>query len=111
LAQAVTILEPWDFSVLDVENLRSHYARTLELWLDGFEQSWEKVVQLLGIETARAWRLYLAGSIAAFRAGNLQLFQLVFAGAKCRKIPWTRAHLYSEQQVEQKDREWIRAIS
>jgi hypothetical protein len=36
---------------------------------------------------------------------------LVFAGAKCRTIPWTRARLYSEQQVEQKDPEWIRAMS
>jgi cyclopropane-fatty-acyl-phospholipid synthase len=111
LAQALAILEPWDFSVLDVENLRNHYARTLGLWLDRFEHSWENVVELLGTETARAWRLYLAGSIAAFRTGNLQLFQLVFAGAKCQKIPWTRAHLYSEQQVEEKDPEWIRAMS
>lgn len=111
LAQAVAILEPWDFSVLDVENLRNHYARTLELWLDRFERSWENVVKLLGTETARAWRLYLAGSIAAFHVGNLQLFQMVFAGAKCRRIPWTRARLYSEKQVEAKDPEWIRVMS
>jgi cyclopropane-fatty-acyl-phospholipid synthase len=111
LAQAVAIFEPWDFSVLDVENLRNHYARTLELWLDRFESSWESVVKLLGTEAARAWRLYLAGSIAAFRVGNLQLFQVVFAGAKCQGIPWTRAHLYSEKQVEEKDPEWIRAMS
>jgi cyclopropane-fatty-acyl-phospholipid synthase len=111
LTQAVAILEPWDFSVLDVENLRSHYARTLELWLDRFERSWDNVVKLLGTEAARAWRLYLAGSIAAFRVGNLQLFQVAFAGAKCQKIPWTRAHLYSEKQVEEKDPEWIRAMS
>jgi len=31
LAQMMTILEPYDFSVLDVENLRLHYAKTLEL--------------------------------------------------------------------------------
>jgi cyclopropane-fatty-acyl-phospholipid synthase len=111
LAQAMTILEPWDFSVLDVENLRNHYARTLELWLDRFERSWENVVKLLGTETSRAWRLYLAGSIAAFRVGNLQLFQVVFSGAKCQKIPWTRARLYSERPVEEKDPEWIRAMS
>jgi len=37
----------------------------------------------------RAWRLYLAGLIAAFRSGSLQLWQLVFAG-KRSAIPWTR---------------------
>jgi cyclopropane-fatty-acyl-phospholipid synthase len=81
------------------------------LWLNRFERSWDNVVKLLGTETARAWRLYLAGSIAAFRVGNLQLFQVVFVGATCQKIPWTRAHLYSEKQMEEKDPEWIRAMS
>ncbi len=111
LAQAMAVFEPFNFSVLDVENLRNHYTRTLELWLDRFERSWHDVVKLLGTETARAWRLYLAGSIAAFSVGNLQLFQVVFAGAKCQKIPWIRAHLYSERPVEEKDPEWIRATS
>lgn len=111
LGQAMAVLEPCNFSVLDVENLRNHYARTLELWFDRFERSWDKVVKLLGTETARAWRLYLAGSISAFHVGNLQLFQVVFAGAKCQKIPWTRAHLYSERPVEEKDPEWMRAMS
>ena len=46
----------------------------------------------------RAWRLYLAGSIAAFRSGTLQLFQITFAGAKNQQIPWTRASLYSSAQ-------------
>jgi cyclopropane-fatty-acyl-phospholipid synthase len=110
LAQSLGVLEPWKFSVLDVENLRMHYARTLEFWLDRFENAWDSVVEMFGTEFARAWRLYLAGSIAAFRVGNLQLFQIVFAGAKCRQIPWTRAHLYTDERADEKDL-WIRAIS
>jgi cyclopropane-fatty-acyl-phospholipid synthase len=42
----------------------------------------------------RMWRLYLAGSMAAFSTGTLQLFQVVFATADNNDIPWTRAHLY-----------------
>ncbi len=110
LAQSLAVLEPWNFSVLDVENLRMHYARTLEFWLDRFENAWNSVVKMFGVEFARAWRLYLAGSIAAFRVGNLQLFQIVFAGAKCRQIPWTRAHLYTDEGADEKNL-WIRAIS
>jgi len=42
----------------------------------------------------RAWRLYLAGSVAAFSMGSLQLFQVSFARRSNNDIPWTRAHLY-----------------
>jgi cyclopropane-fatty-acyl-phospholipid synthase len=38
----------------------------------------------------RAWRLYLAGSLAAFRSGSLQLFQVLFARHGSNEIPWTR---------------------
>jgi cyclopropane-fatty-acyl-phospholipid synthase len=109
LAQSLEALESWNYSVLDVENLRLHYARTLEFWLERFERAWDSVVKMYDLEFARAWRLYLAGSLAAFRVGNLQLFQIVFAGANCRQVPWTRAHLYTDERDE-KDL-WIRAIS
>ena len=110
LAESQQVLEPHNFSVLDVENLRLHYARTLEFWLERFERAWDTVVKMYGVEFARAWRLYLAGSIASFRVGNLQLFQVVFAGSKCRQIPWTRAHLYSDEGGDEK-KLWMRAIS
>jgi cyclopropane-fatty-acyl-phospholipid synthase len=42
------------------------------------------------------WRLYLAGSIAAFNIGSLQLFQVVFAPQGNNDVPWTRAHLYRD---------------
>ena len=42
----------------------------------------------------RAWRLYLAGSIAAFKIGSLQLFQVLFARPRQNQLPWSRAHLY-----------------
>ena len=109
LAQSLEVLGPGNFSVRDVENLRLHYARTLELWLERFERAWDGVVKMYDLEFARAWRLYLAGSMAAFRVGNLQLFQIVFAGANCRQVPWTRAHLYTEARDE--NDLWIRAIS
>jgi len=110
LAESQRVLEPHNFSVLDVENLRMHYARTLEFWLERYERAWDTVVKMYGVEFARAWRLYLAGSIASFRVGNLQLFQIVFAGSKCQQIPWTRAHVYSGESESEK-KLWMRAIS
>lgn len=94
LAQITQILEPRDFAVLDVENLRLHYALTLRHWCERFERAAEPIRQRLGERFVRMWRLYLCGSRAAFQCGSLHLFQVVFARSTNNAIPWTRAYLY-----------------
>lgn len=94
LAQMMQIFEPFDFSVLDVENLRLHYAKTLEHWLQRYEENAERVTEMFDPAFVRAWRLYLAGSLTAFKMGGMQLFQVSFARAGHNQIPWTRQHLY-----------------
>ncbi len=89
------ILEGSGFSILDVENLRLHYAATLARWRRRFEQAEPEVRARHGEEFARAWRLYLAGSEAAFRSGWLELFQVTFARVGSNDVPWTRAELYA----------------
>ena len=84
----------WRFSVLDVENLRLHYAQTLRHWLERFEAAEDRVAEMFDAAFVRMWRLYLAGSMAAFLSGELQLFQFVFARPRLNDIPWTRAELY-----------------
>ncbi len=96
LGEMLTLFEPWGFSVLDVENLRLHYAKTLEHWLSRYEAALEQVADVFGEDFVRAWRLYLAGSIAAFTTGELQLFQVSFVHHGDNRIPWTRAYLYQE---------------
>jgi cyclopropane-fatty-acyl-phospholipid synthase len=112
LREVMDVLEPHDFSVLDVENLRHHYARTIECWLQRYERAFHSVAERFGPDFARMWRLYLAGSIAGFRTGTLQLFQLVFAGRACHTQPRTRAHIYSNGAGRTyQDAECIRAMS
>lgn len=94
LREMMDIIEPYNFSVLDVENLRLHYATTLRHWLTRFERSAERVAAMFDDRFVRAWRLYLSGSVAAFSSGSLQLFQVSFARALDNALPWTRAHLY-----------------
>jgi len=98
LGEMMRIFEPANFSVLDVENLRLHYARTLEHWLQRFETALPRVADMFGESFVRLWRLYLAGSLGAFATGQLQLFQVVFARAGNNDIPWTRDALYSQDQ-------------
>ena len=88
------IFEPPGFSILDVENLRLHYAQTLRHWLRRFEASADRVAAMFDPRFVRTWRLYLAGSCAAFTAGGLQLFQVLFARPGLNEIPWTRTGLY-----------------
>jgi cyclopropane-fatty-acyl-phospholipid synthase len=88
------ILQPAGMATLDVENLRPHYARTLTHWWERFERAVPEVRQMFDERFVRMWRLYLAGSRAAFETGWLQLFQLVFAPPD-RMVRWTRAGLYS----------------
>jgi cyclopropane-fatty-acyl-phospholipid synthase len=84
------VLEPQALSVLDVENLRLHYAKTIEHWRHRFDASAESVREMADEQFERAWRLYLAGSQAAFVTGSMQLFQVVFARGGTNRIPWTR---------------------
>ena len=111
LGEVMQVFEPWNLSVLDVENLRPHYAKTLEHWLARFEKSEQQISEMFSPEFTRAWRLYLAGAVAGFRVGTLQLFQIVFARTACQQIPWTRAHLYTKEQHEEQATKWMYATS
>ena len=86
------VLEPHGFSVLDVENLRLHYAKTLEHWLQRFESRAAQIGAMFDENFVRAWRLYLTGSQASFTTGYLQLFQVLFARGHNNALPWTRVN-------------------
>ena len=96
LREMMDLFEPNGLSVLDVENIRLHYAKTLECWLQRYEENVDAVRDLFDETFVRAWRLYLTGSIAAFLNGTLQLFQVLYARHGAKNVPWTRAHVYRD---------------
>jgi cyclopropane-fatty-acyl-phospholipid synthase len=100
LREALSIMEGQNFTVLDVENLRLHYARTLEHWLERFENHAEKVEMMFDAAFVRSWRLYLMGSMMSFLTGIGQLYQIVFAPYRNDDIPQTRAYLYRDSSGE-----------
>jgi len=71
--------------MVDTENLRPHYARTLWDWSDALEARLDEARQVLtedgGTEraekTLRAYRLYLAGSAMSFEQGWISLHQML----------------------------------
>ncbi len=94
LREMMQIFEPHQLCVVDVENIRLHYARTLTHWLERFERHAHQIEKTYDTAFVRAWRLYLAGSIAAFTTGTLQLFQVLFTRERYNDLPPSRKHLY-----------------
>lgn len=96
LREMMDIFEGSGFSVLDVENLRLHYARTCADWLSNFDNVADRVRKMFDERFVRMWRLYLAASSATFDSGDLQLFQVVFARAENNSLPKTRDDWYAQ---------------
>jgi cyclopropane-fatty-acyl-phospholipid synthase len=65
------------FEVRHEENLREHYARTLEGWCHNLDEHWEEAVADVGEATARVWRLYMAGCRIGFERNWIQLHQML----------------------------------
>ena len=82
------------FSVLDVENLRLHYAKTLEMWAENFEGNIEKIRKLFDERFVRQWRLFLNSTATGFKYGNSRLFQILISNGLNNALPKTRAHVY-----------------
>jgi cyclopropane-fatty-acyl-phospholipid synthase len=73
----VTEVHDAGFEVQHEENLRMHYAKTLQGWCENLQDNWDECVDEVGEGRARVWGLYMAGSRVAFELNNLQLHQVL----------------------------------
>ena len=111
LADVVVEMEKAGLEVLDVENLRRHYALTLDVWAERFDRNWERIraldPQRFDERFRRIWRLYLYGCAEMFRApnGRTHLFQIVFSKVNVSRsdYPMGRDFLY-EAPYRDKDK-------
>ena len=94
LRELIWLLPDYDFNVIDVENLRMHYAMTLDRWSEGFEKQVDKVQEMYGDRFVRMWRLYLRSCAASFRVSGLNIHQVLFSKGLNNDLPLTRRHLY-----------------
>ena len=108
LSKALDALEAEGLEVLDVENLRRHYALTLDGWTEKFDANWPAIQAMnpgrFDQRFLRIWRTYLLGCAEMFRAENshTNLFQIVFSkpNVSMGNYPMTRRHLYEEPVPE-----------
>lgn len=90
LSEVVREAENAGFEVLDVENLRPHYARTCREWVRRLEQRREECLRVTDAETYRTWQLYLAASAYFFDVGRLEVHQVLMAPRGRQTQRWTR---------------------
>jgi cyclopropane-fatty-acyl-phospholipid synthase len=77
VGETVALIEDVGLEVRDVEAMREHYVRTARAWLATLESHWDDVVDLVGVEMARVWRLYMVGGIVAFDEGRMGVDQIL----------------------------------
>jgi cyclopropane-fatty-acyl-phospholipid synthase len=111
VGEVVTAAERAGFEVRDLESLREHYAETLAAWLRRLEARYGEAEALVGRRRARAYRLYLASSAAAFRIGRISVFQLLLSrrteSGRAEGVPRCRA-AWNEQALGAPPRERAR---
>ncbi|MFA4818080.1 MAG: cyclopropane-fatty-acyl-phospholipid synthase family protein [Parcubacteria group bacterium] len=101
LAETIKLMSKYGLEILDVENLRRHYALTLTEWAKNFEKNWEKIHEIdpkkFDEKFRRKWWLYLWSCAGSFQMEhtNVHLFQIIFSKGKVGKdYPMSREYLY-----------------
>lgn len=105
LSETLEAMERSGLEILDVENLRRHYALTLDAWAERFDANWERIHALdpkkFDERFRRKWRVYLYSCAEMFRSphGYTHLFQIVYSKGNTTTYPMSRAFLYRGEAV------------
>ena len=100
LHEAIDAMDANGLEVLDVENLRRHYALTLDAWAERFDANWEAIRALdparFDERHRRIWRTYLWSCAEMFRSrtSRTHLFQVTVSKGNVTDYPMSRAFLY-----------------
>ncbi|WP_439426204.1 class I SAM-dependent methyltransferase [Oenococcus alcoholitolerans] len=84
--------------ITDIEPLRRHYQRTLEIWNENYMKVFDQAADKYGLPFARMWTLYLQACAASFEAGNIDVVQYLLTKAPSGTgLPMTRDYLYQAE--------------
>lgn len=88
--RVVAETEKAGLELLDVEQLRPHYAWTLRRWIARLERNHDAAVAVAGEQDYRIWRTYMAGSALSFEEGSLGIVQVLGRAPGGDALPWGR---------------------
>jgi cyclopropane-fatty-acyl-phospholipid synthase len=92
--ELINFMSDEEFNLIDAENLRLHYGRTLEHWAENFEKALPEIRKTKDETFIRMWRLYLNACAASFNCGNISIHQFLFNKGVNNDLPWTRDYMY-----------------
>jgi cyclopropane-fatty-acyl-phospholipid synthase len=100
ISRVQSVVERSGFEIIDIENLRPHYALTLRHWVQRLEEQREEALRHVNEATWRIWRLFMAGSALEFESGQLGVYQILAGKREGGSAPMslTREHLYATQE-------------
>jgi cyclopropane-fatty-acyl-phospholipid synthase len=90
LWETIRAAEESGFEVLDVENLRPHYALTCRRWEQRLAANRDAALALIGEPDLRAWLLWLAASAVSFEDGSCSIHQVLMSKRGAPRRPLTR---------------------
>ncbi|KMY86754.1 Cyclopropane-fatty-acyl-phospholipid synthase [Candidatus Paraburkholderia calva] len=98
ISLALQTMQEGGLEAVDIESLRRHYAHTLNMWANKFEENAEEAKKLVDDEHFRIWRVYLAGCAYAFENDDVSIYQVVCrkAGRSAKTLPWSRHYIYDK---------------
>jgi len=101
ISLALEALQQGGLEAFDVENLRRHYAHTLNHWARNFENAATQAREHVSEEKFRIWRVYLAGCAYAFENDDVAIYQIVCrrAGRRAETLPWSRRYMYDQRRT------------
>lgn len=83
-----------NLQITDMETLRRHYQRTLEIWDKNFNAARDQIQEKMGERFVRMWDMYLNACAASFESGNIDVIQyLLTKGPSGKNLPMTRAYM------------------
>lgn len=86
-----------DMQIADIEMLRRHYQRTLEIWDMNFNAHRSQIEDMMGDRFTRMWDLYLQACAASFESGNIDVIQyLITKDPSGNNLPMTRDYIYEK---------------
>ncbi len=90
LREMLSAMAEDNFHVLDVENLRLHYNKTLLCWEKNFREHLDEISRMFDQRFIRMWDLYLSACAATFHNGIIDLHQILATKGINNELPMVR---------------------
>ena len=90
LREMVSHMSEDGFHIMDVENLRLHYNKTLLCWEKNFTEHLEEIHSMFDERFIRMWDLYLSACAATFHNGIIDLHQILAVKGINNGLPMVR---------------------